>query len=271
MGDGFPLIVLHGLLGSLDNWQSLGCRFAVHFKVFAVDLRNHGQSPHHDDASYEAMAADLGEFMRTHGLPRANLLGHSMGGKVAMQFALRHPAEVEKLVVVDISPRAYPPRHKRTFTALLALNLHAFRRREQLDAELAKSVDDIEVRQFLLKNVSRDAHAGFRWKANIRGLWKNYERLTAAVRSDASCDRPALFIRGEKSDYLPTADNDLIRRMFPQAEFCTIAGAGHWVHSDAPEAVSTAVLKFLGGWQQFNTCAAFELGQNPGSKKIRCT
>jgi len=245
MGDGFPLIVLHGLLGSLDNWQPPGRRFAAHFKVFAVDLRNHGQSPHDDDASFEAMAADLDEFMRAHGLTRANLLGHSMGGKVAMRFALCHPAEVEKLVILDISPRAYPPRHQATFQALLALDLHTFQRREQLDAELAKSVDDVEVRQFLLKNVGRDAHGGFRWKANIRGLWENYERLTAAVGSDTSCDRPALFLRGEKSDYLPTADYDLIRRLFTQAEFCTIPGAGHWLHADQPEAICSAVLKFL--------------------------
>jgi esterase len=245
MGDGFPLIVLHGLLGSLDNWQTLGRRFAAHFKVFAVDLRNHGQSPHSDDVSYDAMAADLDEFMRTHGLTCAHLLGHSMGGKVAMQFALRHSDRVDKLVVVDVSPRAYPPRHARTFAALLALDLHKFQRREQLDVELAKSVDDIEVRQFLLKNVARDAHGGFRWKANIRGLWESYERLTVAVTGETPCNRPTLFVRGEKSDFVSEADNDLIRRLFPRAEFCVIAGAGHWVHADQPEAVFGAVLKFL--------------------------
>jgi esterase len=246
LGEGTPLIVLHGLLGSLDNWQPLGRRIAECFQVFAVDLRNHGQSPHHDDVSYDAMAADLDEFMRTHGLPRAHLLGHSMGGKVAMQFALRHSDRVEKLVVVDISPREYPPRHARTFAALLALDLHKFHRREQLDAELAKSVDDVEVRQFLLKNVGRDVHGGFRWKANIRGLWESYERLTVAVTGETPCERPALFLRGERSDYVPAADHDLIRRLFPRAEFCEIAGAGHWVHADQPEAVCATVLKFLG-------------------------
>jgi len=245
MGAGAPLIVLHGLLGSLDNWQPLGRRFAEHFKVFAVDLRNHGQSPHSDDVSYEAMAADLDEFMRTHGLTRAHLLGHSMGGKVAMRFALRHPDRVERLVVVDISPRAYPPRHARTLAALLALDLHTFQRREELDAELAKSVDDAEVRQFLLKNAGRDAQGGFRWKANLRGLWESYERLTAAVTSQTPCDRPALFVRGEKSDFVPAADNDLIRQLFPQAEFCAIAGAGHWVQADQPEVFYASALEFL--------------------------
>lgn len=244
-GEGPPLVVLHGLLGSLDNWQPLARRFAGQFRVFAVDLRNHGQSPHHDDVSYEAMAADLDEFMRAHDLPQAHLLGHSMGGKVAMQFALRHPDRVGKLVVVDVSPRAYPPRHKRTLAALLALDLHAFQHREQLDAELAKSVEDIEVRQFLLKNVGRQAHGGFRWKSNIRGLWENYERLTMAVTGEKPCLRPALFLRGEKSDFVPEADQSLILGLFPGAEFCTIAGAGHWTHADQPEAVGAAVMTFL--------------------------
>lgn len=245
VGEGPPLVVLHGLLGSLDNWQPLARRFAAHFKIFAVDLRNHGQSPHSDDVSYDAMAADLDEFIRTHGLTRAHLLGHSMGGKVAMQFALRHPDRVEKLVVVDISPRAYPSRHARTLAALLALDLHAFQRREQLDAELAKSVDNAEVRQFLLKNAGRDAHGGFRWKANVRGLWESYERLTAAVTGETPCDRPALFVRGEKSDFVPATDNNLITRLFPRAEFCVIAGAGHWVHADQPEVFFASVLEFL--------------------------
>ncbi len=245
LGEGEPLIVLHGLLGSLDNWQPLARRFAEQFEVFAVDLRNHGQSPHHDDVSYDAMAADLEEFMRTHNLSRAHLLGHSMGGKVAMQFALWHPDRVQKLVVVDMSPRAYPPRHKRTLAALLALDLHRFQRRDQLDVELAKSVEDLEVRRFLLKNAGRDAAGGFRWKSNVRGLWENYERLTAAVTGEQSCDRPALFLRGDRSDFVPASDETLIRGLFPRAEFCTISGAGHWVHADQPDAVVAAVIKFL--------------------------
>jgi esterase len=245
LGEGQPLIVLHGLLGSLDNWQPLARKLAACFAVFSVDLRNHGQSPHSEDVCYGAMAADLEEFVLTHKLSRVHMLGHSMGGKVAMQFALSYPNRVEKLVVADISPRAYPPRHKRTLTALLALDLHQFQQREQLDLELAKSVDDAGVRQFLLKNVIRDAHGGFRWKANIRGLWKSYDQLTVAVTSESSCDRPALFLRGAESNFLPEADNELIRLLFPRAEFCTIAGAGHWLHADQPAAVFESVLEFL--------------------------
>ncbi len=245
LGKGPPLIVLHGLLGSLDNWQALARRFAMQFQVFAVDQRNHGQSPHSDHVGYDAMAGDLHEFMHTHELARTHVLGHSMGGKVAMQFALHHPDSVEKLVVADVSPRAYPPHHVRALEALMALDLHAFDRREQLDAELAKSVDDTEVRQFLLKNVGRDAAGGFRWKANVRGLWENYEALTVAVTSDAPFPKPALFVRGERSRYVGESDFGLIRRLFPCAEFCMIAGAGHWVHADAPEEFARNVLEFL--------------------------
>jgi len=244
-GEGKPLIILHGLLGSLDNWQPLARRFAGQFQVFAVDVRNHGLSPHHEDVSYEAMAADLEEFMRSHRLSCAHLLGHSMGGKVAMQFALAHAERVDKLVVVDVSPRAYPPRHKHTLAALLALDLQEFQRREQLDGELAKAVPDGEVRQFLLKNVGRDAHGGFRWKANVRGLWENYERLTVAIAGESPCLRPALFLRGENSDYVAAEDHDLIQRLFPRAEFCSIAGAAHWVQADQPEAVFASILEFL--------------------------
>jgi len=244
-GEGVPLIVLHGLLGSLDNWQPLARRFAEHFQVFALDLRNHGLSPHHEDVSYEAMASDLEQFLRTQGLSGAHVLGHSMGGKVAMQFALRHPKQVIKLVAVDISPRAYPPRHKETIATLLSLDLHKYRRREELDAELARSVENTELRRFLLKNVGRDTHGHFCWKSNIRGLWQNYERLAVAVKSEVFCDRPALFIVGGKSRFVPAEDHKLIRRLFPRAEFCTIADAGHWVHVEEPDLVATKVLHFL--------------------------
>ena len=154
LGQGGPLIVLHGLLGSLDNWQPLARRFGAHFKVWAVDLRNHGQSPHSEDTSFDAMTADLDEFMRQHELPPAHLLGHSMGGKVAMQFALRHPNQVDRLVLVDVSPRAYPPRHARTLAALLALDLHAFQRREQLDAKLRH---EAERRGISVSELTREA------------------------------------------------------------------------------------------------------------------
>jgi len=257
-GQGAPLILLHGLLGSLDNWQTPARRFARHFQVFAVDQRNHGHSPHGDPISFDAMAADVLEFMDAHGLAGAHLLGHSMGGKTAMQFALRHPERVRKLVVVDVAPRAYPPHHAPALAALLALDLRAFHRRDQLDAALAKSIEDPVVRRFLLKNAARDAAGAFRWKANLRGLWENHERLAAAVSGDIPFTKPALFVRGEKSDCIGEADLELIGRLFPRATVRTIAGAGHWVHADEPEALCETVLKFLAGTGQSAPAGARE-------------
>ena len=190
LGDGAPLILLHGLLGSLDNWQTLARRFAAHFKVFAVDQRNHGHSPHSEDIGFEAMAADLHEFMHAQGLSRAHVLGHSMGGKTAMQFALRHPGCVGKLVVVDMAPRAYPPRHARTLEALLALDLHAFDRRDQLDAELGQNRSRTQScasscsRTWAVTQPARSAG-----RPMCAGLWENYDRLTAAVPGDAPFPR----------------------------------------------------------------------------------
>lgn len=245
LGDGPPLILLHGLLGSLHNWLPLARKFAVRFKVFAVDQRNHGLSPHSPDFGYDHMARDLHELMNAQGLTSAHVLGHSMGGKTAMQFALLYPDQVEKLVAVDISPKAHVPRQTGTLQALLALELGKFQHRGEMDAALAASVPDDELRQFLLTNVARDNSGAFHWKANLSAIWENRRLLGAALEADRPCTNPALFIRGGKSDYVTDADLDLIRRLFPRAAMQTIPEAGHWVHADAPEEFTKAVMEFL--------------------------
>jgi esterase len=245
LGEGPPLILLHGLLGSLDNWLPLGRKFATHFRVFAVDQRNHGLSPHSAEFGYTIMARDLHEFMRVHGLAPAHVLGHSMGGKTAMQFALLYPEPVAKLVVVDMSPRAYPSSHAKTLAALRALDLKAFTRREDIDAALAASVPDAELRGFLLKNVRREATGAFHWKVNLPAIRDNYCHLNAAVDGEKPFLKPALFVRGGKSDYVREPDFEPIRRLFPQAQVRTIPAAGHWVHADAPQEFARAVIDFL--------------------------
>lgn len=245
LGEGPPLIVLHGLLGSLHNWLPLARQFAARFQVFAVDQRNHGLSPHSPEFGYDHMARDLHEFMQAQGLTRAHVLGHSMGGKTAMQFALLYPDQVGKLVVVDISPRAHAPRNSGTLEALLALDLGRFRHRTELDAALARAVPDTELRQFLLTNVARGPAGTLRWKANLTAIWENRRLLGAALESGQPCTKPALFIRSGKSDYVTDADLDLIRQMFPQAVLQTIVEAGHWVHVDAPAKFVRMVLDFL--------------------------
>jgi len=245
LGDGPPLIILHGLLGSLHNWLPLARKFAEQFKVFAVDQRNHGLSPHSPEFGYDYMARDLNELMNAQGLISAHVMGHSMGGKTAMQFALLYPDQVEKLVVVDISPREHVPRQSGTLQALLALDLGKFQHRMEMNAALAASVPDEELRQFLLTNVARDQNGAFHWKANLSAIWENRRVLGAALGAERPCVKPALFIRGGKSDYVYDAELDLIRRLFPQAVMQTIPKAGHWVHADEPGKFFSLVMNFL--------------------------
>jgi pimeloyl-ACP methyl ester carboxylesterase len=244
-GHGSPLIILHGLFGSLDNWAFVSRQLSEHFQVFAVDQRNHGRSPHDPEINYAVLAEDLGEFMAAQGLPRACLLGHSMGGKAAMQFALQNPARVDGLIVVDMAPRAYRPVHHLIFESLLALDLKSFQTRGQIDAALTGPVPDLATRRFLVKGLIRSPEGAFAWKFNLRGLYDNYPSLNAAVESDRPFKKPALFIRGEKSDYIGAEDLPEIRRLFPAAKIVTLPGAGHWVHAEAAELFLIQVKDFL--------------------------
>jgi esterase len=245
LGAGEPLIVLHGLLGSHQNLLPVCRRFATHFRVFAVDQRNHGHSPHHDVMHYEALAEDVVRFMDTHGLASAHVLGHSMGGKTAMHLALHHPQRVDKLVVVDMSPRAAGPRFAKLLQALRDLNPSQLRSRQEADAKLSATVADEAVRLFLLKNLIPDGHGGYRWRVHLEGIAANYDRLREAVQGAIPFTGPTLFLRGEKSDYIGAADLTAIHGLFPTAEIAAVPGAGHWVHADAPEPFAKAVIAFL--------------------------
>jgi esterase len=244
-GKGDPLVVLHGLCGSLDNWHSVSRRLAARFRVLAVDQRNHGQSPHHEEMSYAQMAGDLGEFLEQQSVSSAPVMGHSMGGKTAMRFAFDFPEKISRLIVVDIAPRAYEPVHVAAFQALLAVDLKSCPTRQTVESALAAAVPEPSVRQFLLKNLARDSGGGFRWKLNLRNILANYALLNAAIDPPRPSETPALFIRGGRSDFIQEPDFAAIRRCFPRAEMCTIAEAGHWVQADAPEALVARVEQFL--------------------------
>jgi esterase len=244
-GQGRALILLHGLLGSLDNWHSVAQRLAERFHIFALDQRNHGQSPHSTEMNYPLMAADLDEFLMTRGIASAFVIGHSMGGKTAMQFALQFPGKVEKLLVEDIAPRAYLPVHEKIFAALLALDLSKFKERQEIENALAPEIPGLVLRRFLLKNLGRNPDGTFFWKNNLRGISENYTYLGEPLTSAVPFEKPALFIRGGKSDYLKLEDEPLIRQLFPRAEIKTIAEAGHWAHGDKPEEFLRLALDFL--------------------------
>ena len=243
-GSGHPLVILHGLFGSLDNWHTLSRILGASFRVFALDQRNHGRSPHSNIFTYEALAEDLRQFLDEHELSTAHLLGHSLGGKTAMRFALTFPERVDKLVVVDIAPRAYQPVHDEIFDAMLPLDLGAYSSRQQVDEAIARKIPDFSTRQFLMKNLNRDESGGFRWKVNLKALKNNYDEIAGAIESDRTFTGSTLFVRGMRSGYVLDSDLPGIRKLFPRAEIADL-DTGHWVHAEAPQAFARLVLEFL--------------------------
>ncbi len=247
-GQGRPFLILHGLFGMSDNWLSIGRRLAQYFHVFLLDLRNHGQSPHCEEMNYSAMAEDMVDFINDHHLPQAIILGHSMGGKVAMQFALSFQEMISHLIVVDIAPRAYFHSHFKEFLEiLLALDLKQFKTRMEIDRFLSNKIPQAAIRQFLLKNLKRNENHQFEWKLNLPAIYHNLDQILAGVSAERSFNGPALFLKGERSDYINQKDHDQIKKLFPKAQIRTIQGATHWVHADAPDQLLNEVLNFIQG------------------------
>jgi pimeloyl-ACP methyl ester carboxylesterase len=244
-GQGSRLIILHGFLGSLDNWHTASKRLSESFKVYSLDLRNHGQSPHNELMSYPIMAEDLLEFLDEENLAEANLLGHSMGGKVAMQFATEHAERVSKLIVVDIAPKAYPPFQQPLLDALRKIDLKKFKSFGEIDAMLAPEVHDDTTRRFLMKNLAREPTIGFRWKIDLDAIINNYDELTRSISTKNKFNKPTCFIRAGRSKYIQDEDVAEIVEIFPQAQIVSIPKAGHWVHIDAPEEFLQIVTDFL--------------------------
>ncbi|HUI30085.1 MAG TPA: alpha/beta fold hydrolase [Candidatus Acidoferrales bacterium] len=245
VGHGHPLVILHGLFGSSDNWFTLSKFFGEKYKVYAVDQRNHGRSPHSDEFSYRIMADDINDLLIHEGIQSVYLMGHSMGGKTAMQFALMYTDKVDRLIVVDIAPKAYPRKHDAIFEALFSLDLDKYKTRSELDSALSRHISDYAVRQLLLKNVFRDDGGNFKWRIDVASLDRNYDRINEGVNDTRQFEKPALFIRGAKSSYILDSDLPKIKSLFPSAKVVSIEGAGHWVHAEAPRKFSEAVMEFL--------------------------
>jgi esterase len=257
---GPPLIIVHGLYGSGDNWVSIARELSGHFEVYVVDQRNHGRSPHSGTHDYPSMRDDLKLFMDAEGIERAVLIGHSMGGKTIMFFAAQWPERVLSLVAVDIAPGAYhdlavtsrsAADHGKMIDALLELDLAAAESRQELDRALAPRIGSERVRSFLLKNVKRDRSGKFSWRINLPALRKNLDRIMDGLDAGQIAARggitgfPVLFIAGERSDYIRPEDHQLIRSLFPAAEIVTIPGAGHWVHAEQPALLVKTLKYFL--------------------------
>jgi esterase len=246
-GQGFPVIILHGLLGLSDNWVSFGRRLAADFEVIIPDLRNHGQSPHSATFDYPALVEDLKEMIRNLGLKRFSLIGHSLGGKIAMFYALQCPEILEKLVVVDISLREYTDHklHDELIEAMLAVDFSIVRSRSGIDEQLKKKIRSERLRQFLLKSAYWRDKEHLAWRIDLASVKKNLPEISGEISSQTEFLQPALFIRGGLSDYLSEDDTYPILKKFPRAMFETIENATHWVHADAPEEFYRRVKDFL--------------------------
>jgi pimeloyl-ACP methyl ester carboxylesterase len=243
---GKDIIILHGLFGSLDNWQTIAKSMSEKFKVWTIDQRNHGRSPHTGDISYRLMADDVLQFMEEHQIRKASIIGHSMGGKVAMTFALLYPERVDKLIVADIGPVVYQGDHLPLFEAMLQLPLDQIAERSEADDFLTKTITSFAVRQFLLKNLGRDNN-GFFWKPNLPLLYEQYAHLMGFDSMGKQFTGPVYFLKGSKSAYINPAHLDYYKSIFPQAEIKVIEDVGHWLHAEQPERFLEVVKEILVG------------------------
>nr|AWD93592.1 putative esterase [uncultured bacterium] len=249
---GEPLIILHGLYGSGDNWISIANELKDYFQVYLIDQRNHGRSPHADDMSYESMAEDLHEFIKSQNLESVNIIGHSMGGKTAMWFTAAHPDKVKKLIVADIAPGKYDTTspnvktHKKIIAALKSIDPSEAKTRKEIETQLSRYIDNVQLRMFLLKNIERKEDGCYRWKINIDSIEKNIINIMSGITGiDIPVHVPALFLKGELSDYITDKDIPLIKEIFPDAKLVTIPGAGHWLHAQQPKIFIQKTLEFL--------------------------
>ncbi|HSZ25756.1 MAG TPA: alpha/beta fold hydrolase [Cytophagaceae bacterium] len=240
-----PIIILHGVFGSCDNWLTVSKGLAEIHKVYLLDARNHGQSPHSDEFNYQVMAEDLHEFIQQHQLMNPILIGHSMGGKTVMKYAADYPNEFSKMIVVDISPRYYPPHHQSILEGLSAISLETLESRQEADDILKKFEPVLGVRQFLLKNLYRNEQNRFDWRMNFKIIKSKIENIGEALDESAKITRPTLFIRGANSTYIQERDTTLIKTIFSDVQIATVEGAGHWVQAEKPKEFLEVVKNFL--------------------------
>ncbi len=245
VGQGAPLVVLHGVFGASENWLTIAKQLGEDFSVYLLDLRNHGRSPHSEEMTYSSMAEDVRAFLQGQKLEGAAVMGHSMGGKVAMWLALHRADLISRLVVVDIAPKKYAAFHPAILQALLQLDVTRIRRREEADAFLAQYIPETRIRRFLLKNLVRERHKRFNWRIHLQAIVQNLPHILDWPEQPGKFQKPTLFVRGENSDYIQSEDFGCIREQFPRAYFVTIHRATHWVHADQPGVFTQAVRYFL--------------------------
>jgi pimeloyl-ACP methyl ester carboxylesterase len=244
LGEGEPLIIIHGLFGMLDNWQTLGKRWAEHYQVILVDMRNHGHSPWDEAHTYQMMLEDLEELTDDLFLEDINILGHSMGGKIAMKFAQKFPELMHKLIVADIGPKKYPIHHHQILEGLNSVPINEVKSRQEVKGYLSKYINEDSTIQFFLKNLYWKEKGLLAWRFNLKGLSNNIQFVGEDLLA-GQFDKPTLFIRGRNSNYILDEDIPDIKNSFPSAQFATIPNAGHWLHAENPQLFYDEVTEFL--------------------------
>ncbi len=243
-GSGDPVLILHGLFGSGDNWRTVARSLSRKYKVFTLDMRNHGKSFHSDRFDYHVMMEDVVRFVRRHDLERVSMIGHSMGGKVAMNFALAHPDLVRKLVIVDIANKAYETQNQDIVEALYRLDVSKISKLKDADEMLREAIPETDMRLFLISNLKRQDDGRYQWQINVEGIRNGYQAISEKINGKPY-PKPCLFIRGGQSEYIQDSDWPDILRVFPLAELVTIPRAGHWVHIEARDPFVHAVSTWL--------------------------
>jgi esterase len=243
-GDGQPFIILHGLFGSSDNWLPQAKVLSAKYKVILIDQRNHGQSPHDNAFDYNVMVNDLLEFIEDYQIADPIILGHSMGGKTAMNFALKHPDKLQKLIVVDIAPRAYDLEHYIIVDGLKAIPINSITSRVEADKALSNYVHEGDTRQFLLKNLQRKAEGGFSWKINLPVISEKLSNVGVDLQISGVFDKPTLFVRGSRSSYIRDDDRKRIKEIFLKSALVTL-DTGHWVQAEKPQEFVEVVMQWL--------------------------
>jgi len=248
LGQGSPILLIHGLFGSLENLNMVAKPLSEHFQVISIDVRNHGDSFHHEGMSYSTLVQDVITLLDHLDIERCTILGHSMGGKIAMQIALEYPERVEKLIIADIAPINYPPHHLEIIKGLQAIDLSLVSKRSDADKQLSAYVDNLGVRQFLLRNITSNKQGEFFFKCSLEYISKGYQQIMLANMQPAdkgAYQGDTLFVKGGNSDYILAEHRDDIATLFPNSKAKIIQGAGHWLHAEKTVAFNKIVLNYL--------------------------
>lgn len=245
IGEGKPLLILHGYFGASDNWKTLGSQFAENYQVHLIDQRNHGRSFHANEFNYEILADDLYNYIQYHQLEEIYLIGHSMGGKTAMLFAVTFPDLIDKLIIVDISPKEYKPHHDAILAGLNSVDFSKQTSRSLVDAQIANYIPEVGVRQFLLKNVYWREKGVLDYRFNLKSLTDNNAEIMKPLPIKTKFVKETLFLKGEKSDYIMLAEHLIIDAHFPNNKIVEIKNAGHWLHAENPKQFYQEVCDFM--------------------------